>query len=1062
MLGVIGLARSLEPIADVVRIAVDATHCLVFSGGGHTADMRLIVEPKNLGHARGEPPTIALDMIDAGLAEAMRDNRREFLNDHRRAASFLSIVGLEMLANTGTWWCEPISGEGNRLCGMLMICRAAEAAPSSADIAAVEKWSRVASSVIRCNELRVDDQSRLLQATLDSIGEGVCAHDADLCLLSWNDRFFEMFGLPDRFKHVGTPLEEFARHNAERGLYGPGDIEEHTKNRIDLARRGLTAHQHFVDRFPDGPTIEIDRHPLPGGGLVATYRDITERIQREDALRESTELHRMTLDSIDQGIGAFDKDLRLVFWNDKLFELFDHPAELMTVGAPCEKFVRLNVARGDFGEGNPDDLVAERLAYARRGLLEEQRYVHRVPGGRSIEIDRRPMPGGGMVATYRDITARIRREDALRESEARLRAIFNSAGLGIVLFTPDGRIVQVNRAFEIFLGYSAAELVGKHNYFYTHPAEIENTGRRFVKLVAGQVGTYSVAKRYRRKTGEEVWGRLTMSVVMEKEGRAQLLLGMIEDITAQRRAEDALRASEERFRRTFEAAGIGMALMDGQGRLVEVNPAFARMHGYSPDELIGRPHTDFTPEEEHELAAENLAALTAGDLTSMVREKRHKHRTGGTIWGRVTVSTMPGPDASSTYLLSMFEDITEQKAAEHALVEAKESAERANRIKSEFLANVSHEIRTPMNSILGFTDLLGRTGLDPKQSMFVRSVGEASSALMALINDVLDLSKLEAGRFKLAAQRIDPKAEAIAALDTIRGLPEAEGLALKTEFGALPSEPILGDAKRVRQVLLNLLGNAAKFTETGSVVIGVRQTTRREQSIEVLFEVIDTGLGLAPKSLEDLFTPFVQADGSISRRYGGTGLGLSISRNLVELMGGEIGVESKLGQGSRFWVTIPFALADAPTTTVTPPAASGVEADEPLTARPLYVLVAEDSEANRLLIVTFLEAAGHRVEIAKDGTDACKKAAETRFDVILMDVQMPECDGLSATRIIRSGDGPCRDVPIVAVTAHAMVEDRIRCLEAGMNDYLTKPLGVEALLAMLSKMSGPEPQAPDP
>jgi CheY-like chemotaxis protein len=313
----------------------------------------------------------------------------------------------------------------------------------------------------------------------------------------------------------------------------------------------------------------------------------------------------------------------------------------------------------------------------------------------------------------------------------------------------------------------------------------------------------------------------------------------------------------------------------------------------------------------------------------------------------------------------------------------------------------------------------------------------------------LDLSKLDSGRFKLATQSIDPRAETLSALDTIGGVPEAEGLELTAEFGALPSETVLGDPKRVRQILLNLLGNAVKFTEAGSVVVRAQEKARHDNAIEVLFEVTDSGMGIAPETLGKLFTPFVQADGSISRRFAGTGLGLSISRNLVELMGGEIGVESELGRGSRFWFTIPFALDTEPVAASSSDTSIGLAQD----ARSLNVLVAEDSEANRMLIVTFLEAAGHTVEIAVDGTEACERAAAKRFDVILMDVQMPRCDGLTATRAIRSAAGPCQDVPIIAVTAHAMADDRARCLEAGMDDYLTKPLGAETLLAMLSKVS---------
>ena len=401
-------------------------------------------------------------------------------------------------------------------------------------------------------------------------------------------------------------------------------------------------------------------------------------------------------------------------------------------------------------------------------------------------------------------------------------------------------------------------------------------------------------------------------------------------------------------------------------------------------------------------------------------------------------------------------DLTESRSTEQALIEAKEAAEKVIQVKSEFLANISHEIRTPMNSIFCFSKLLSQTVLDTRQETFVGSIGDAAATLMGLINDVLDLSKLESGIFKIVRQPFHLHSAVESTIDMARGISVDSKLSLELEIQTLPTSLFEGDSKRLQQVLLNLLGNAIKFTKDGSIKVRVNGIYDEQDVARFTFEVIDTGIGIETKDLSRLFQPFVQADGSISRRYGGTGLGLSISKNLVELMGGEIGADSVPGKGSRFWFTIPLIPVEA---VPEPPAEDTLfddvaEAEATVTA--LEILVVEDNEANSLLMLTLLQRAGHKVVMAENGIKACEIAAQRKFDAILMDVQMPVCDGLSATREIRAGNGPCKAVPIVAVTAHAMATGRESCIAAGMDDHLTKPVSAKALIELLARVSAPK------
>jgi PAS domain S-box-containing protein len=669
----------------------------------------------------------------------------------------------------------------------------------------------------------------------------------------------------------------------------------------------------------------------------------------------------------------------------------------------------------------------------------------------------------GYLLIGTDNTARKRAEEALLKAGALQRAIFNSANFSSIATDAKGVIQIFNVGAERMLGYSADEVMNKITPAdISDPQEVIARAEALSSELATQIApgfealVFKASRSiediyeltYIRKDGSRFPAIVSVTALRDADEAiiGYLLIGT--DNTARKliEAEQTLLAQRLRdhqfyTRSLFESNVDALMTTDAPGIITDVNNQMATLTGCTRDELIGAPFKNFFTDPQRAEAGIKMALskrkVTDYELTARARD-------GKTTVVSFNATTFYDRDRRLQGVFASVREITERKQYEKSLREATRTAEQANNAKSEFLANMSHEIRTPMNAVIGLSYLMGQTSLNSDQASFLTKINLASKSLLSVINDVLDLSKIEAGELTLECAAFRPAFLVKEVADVMAVQADAKGIAFRVDIPDDLPAMLEGDATRLNQILTNLLSNAIKFTERGGVELNVRRVPALSSGAIICFTVKDTGIGIASDVQANLFKPFMQADASITRRYGGTGLGLSIVKHMATLLGGDVAVTSVLGVGSTFSVTLQFAVAK-PELLPTPQVSPAMPGRS--TLKGVRVLVVDDSDINLDVAKRILELQGAQVSLAGNGQEAVDRLRANRnaFDVVLMDVQMPVLDGHAATRLIRLELG-LTDLPIIALTAGALSRDRPKATAAGMNDFITKPFEPEALI----------------
>jgi PAS domain S-box-containing protein len=776
--------------------------------------------------------------------------------------------------------------------------------------------------------------------------------------------------------------------------------------------------------------------------LAAVSEDVTDERELREALRLSERQFRLLVDSVaDYAIVMLDPDGRVAGWNTGAERIKGYSAEEIigrhfSVFYPPERVAA----------GHPAQELEAALA---AGRYQEDGERVRKDGSRFwADVRLTPVHDEtgelrGFAKVTRDITERKEIEEALRESEERFRMLAENSRDLIRSYDVDGTIRYASPSSRAVLGYDPDELVGRNASEFQHADEAAGRDER-LRAVIGSGGDSTVTYRSRRKDGGYVW--LEANIRALRDRQSDELVGFQEaarDISERRRGEEALRESEERFRLLAENSTDVIARASTDAVIRYISPASRSLYGYEPDEMIGRSGWEFIHPDDRAALRRDLTTRGAG-FDDATHEYRVKRRDGSHVWVearsralRDPVSGEPGEVHTSV------RDITERRQAEAAVGRAREEAERANNAKSEFLSRMSHELRTPLHAILGFGELLGREDLGAEQRDMLVQISKGGQHLLDLINEVLDLSRIERGELRLSLEPVHAGELVQETLALVAPLAAARSVTVPAPVAEDLDIHVLADRQRLRQVLLNLLSNAVKYNRAGGQV-GLAYA--RAGSDKVRIEVTDTGAGIAAYELKRVFDAFERL-GAEATDVEGTGLGLTLSKRLVEAMDGEIGVQSEAGEGTRFWLELPAAAA--------PEAPRAPSADDaPIPADRIRgpartVLYVEDNPSNIKLVEAILaERPEVALIVATQGGLAVELAHEHRPALVLLDLNLPDLSGEEVLSRLR-GDARTSDIRVVVVSADATAGQIARLRAAGADDYLTKPFGLERFLAVI-------------
>ncbi len=786
----------------------------------------------------------------------------------------------------------------------------------------------------------------------------------------------------------------------------------------------------FIELF----TFDLMKYIVTGCIDISKTKKLEQEYQLNDQrLREAQRLAH---------IGNWELEIKTdqLHWSEEIYRIFEiDPTQFMPSYHSFLKII------------HPDDRKMVNQAYS-ESLINHTPYqmVHRLmmPDGRIKyvqELGQTHYNDRGeaikSIGTVQDITALKEVEERLKEISDENHRIFTFAINMSCIAGFDGYFKKLNPSWEKTLGWSNEELMAQPFIQFVHPEDIEDTLNATKKLSEGN-HVISFENRYRCKDGSYRWLLWNSTFDMT----LKLIYASAIDISERKKAEESVKKSEEQLRSIFETANLGIVFGDSQGSIISNNQYFEQLMEYNKDEMIGMNFGQFTIEDDLKEELKLFNEILALKRDKYRLEKRYLTKLKRIIWADISISVIRDEELKPKYFVGAIVDITAKKEAEEQLKRAKEDAESANRAKSEFLANMSHEIRTPMNAILGFADLLSNLDYDDKHRKYINGILTSGTTLLQLINDILDLSKIEAGKMQL---EINP----VSLFDLLNEIKQffilkanEKGIKLQSLISSETPPWLFLDETRIRQVLVNLVGNALKFTDQGSIKIQteIENFCPEMNTCDLLIEVIDTGIGIPLEQQEIIFEAFRQQDNQSTRVYGGTGLGLTISKRLLHIMGGTLSVVSAPGQGSTFAVRLP-QIAISEIEDSRPKEISSVPA---ILFNGQTVMLVEDVHSNRMVVEGYLENMGLQLIEATNGEEALNILKGITPDLILMDIQMPVLDGYQTTRQILK-EPRWAHIPIIALTASAL--ERVGGLPVKFSAFIRKPVTRHDLISILSQ-----------
>ncbi|WP_439883049.1 PAS domain S-box protein [Pontibacter sp. MBLB2868] len=776
--------------------------------------------------------------------------------------------------------------------------------------------------------------------------------------------------------------------------------------------------------------------------VLTIVRNTTEERKAALEVKEKNEFIRQVIDTSPSLIFVKDQEGNYTLVNEEFAKLYGVSASELTAG-------KANAAIPKIEEEEFYKEVDKQVLTTGKEVRIEERFTK--PDGELIWLStiKKPITTSDgkvqILGISTNITEQRKAKQQLQESEEMHRLLSENSRDLICLHDLDGNYQYVSGGVKEMLGYEPSDLEGTSPYHILHPDDRLYVLEEGQKKAINEKTNIVIEHRKQKKDGQYIWVETIMKPLLNDDGEVVKLQSSSRDITQRRLVGEALRSSERKYRELINYSQAYICSHDMQGRILSVNPHILTLLDYEAEEVVGHNLQSLIPEKHKKNFRLYLESFRKNNIAEGVLTVLNKDQEERSLLYKNYKVEEPN---SEPYIIAIAQDITERTRTEMELKQAKEVAEESARVKENFLANMSHEIRTPLNGIMGMAGLLSKSPLNSSQKNYLDIILQSADNLLVIINDILDVAKIEAGKVELEEIPFNICDTVKAAYQTLIYKAEEKELAYEVKPLQVAEPTLVGDPYRLNQVLLNLLNNAIKFTETGSVTLQSQVLHENEHNLTIEFAVIDTGIGVSAEKQEYIFEGFTQAYSSTTRKYGGTGLGLNICRNLIEMQGGRIWVESEENRGSTFKFTITYQKYEGDT--------NPEKQDEQInyaSLKGINVLLAEDNEINIFLARSIMESWNFVVDVALNGREAVEMVDRNTYDLVLMDIQMPEMSGIDATHFIRSNpDKSKAGIPIIALTANAFKGDAEKYLNVGMNAYISKPFDEEKLFTKIASV----------